>query len=308
MNQKNGYDLLYCPTDKSSLKLINGSLICKHCQKKYPIINGIVKIIPHLTSDLKLSIQKWDEFYQRELQSKAYDEEKDKYIKLHFKDVYRQINQYKHISDIVYLEIGCGPAFFLQEIAQNCKLLIGIDFCSSALKIAKLMLDKKRCKNYLLIQADILSMPIKDNVVDLIYGGGVIEHFRETQKCVNELYRVLKKKGVSFNTVPYLNLGTLTYRQIWGNIPNFPVLKQIAEFIHMKILRGKHMVFGYEMSFLRSTLKKIHEKAKFKKVVVNKFDVHLVFDFLPKQIRRPFIWLAKNIPLFWPMVKVVGTK
>ena len=151
-------------------------------------------------------------------------------------------------------------------------------------------------------------MPIKNNTVDLVYGGGVIEHFKDTGSCIDELYRVLKRSGVSFNTVPYLNIGSLTYRQVWGNIPNVPVLREVAEFIHIKLLGAKHMIFGYEMSFTKRTLFSIHKQSGFKKISVDKFQTTLSFEFIPKFFRPFFIYLADTSPLFWPMVKVIGTK
>ena len=186
-------------------------------------------------------------------------------------------------------------------------LIIGIDFCLSALKIAKKLLDKKGITNYLLIQGDILKMPLKNSSIDFIYGGGVIEHFKNTQSCINELFRVLKVNGVVMNSVPYLNIGSI-YRQIFGNIPNIIILKQIAEFIHIKLLNGKHMIFGYEMSFLATTLKKIYKKAGFNKISVNKFEFELAFDFVPNSLKKPFVWLANNSRFFWPMIKVVSKK
>ena len=119
------------------------------------------------------------------------------------------------------------------------------------------------------------------------------------------MYRVLKNGGVSFNTVPYL--GTL-YRQVWGNIPDLPVLKQLAEFIHIMLLRGKHMTFGYEMSFLPYRMKKVHRQAGFNEVKIDRFDVELVLEYIPGFMARPLAWLANNSRLFWPMMKVVGTK
>lgn len=300
--------ILACPSDEGNLTYSEGNIVCSTCGKKYTVQDGIVTIIPNLTPDIELSIEKWDEFYRKELSSNKFHEEHDRYMSIHFKDVYKQVNSVKQIKGGVYMEIGCGPGFFMQNIAKECELVIGIDFCPSALKIAKQMLEEKGIKNYLLIQGDILQMPLKSEAVDLIYGGGVIEHFEDTQTCVNELYRVLKKNGVSFNTVPYLNLGSLTYRQVWGNIPNFPVLKQLAEFIHIKLLKGKHMIFGYEMSFTANTLRRVHETAGFQNVQVERFDVAMVFEFLPSFIRPAMVWLARNSKLFWPMVKVYGSK
>lgn len=308
INQAISDRFLCCPKDKSHFDYSDNKLTCPTCDQTYEIHNGIVTIIPDLTPDIKLSIDKWDEFYRKELHSNKFHDEYDRYMNMHFKDVYRQVNEVKTIKNSVYMEIGCGPGFFMQKIAGECEFVIGIDFCPSALKIVKKMLDEKNITNYLLIQADILRMPIQNNRIDLIYGGGVIEHFEDTQKCIDELYRVLRTDGVSFNTVPYLNIGSLTYRQVWGNIPNMPVLKQLAELIHIKILKGKHMIFGYEMSFLASTLEKVHKRAGFRDIHVRQFDVKMVFEFLPAFARKPFMWLAAHSRLFWPMVKVYGKK
>jgi len=301
---------LCCLKCKSDLIEQDNFLVCKKCGEKYEIDEGIVRIIPNLTVDTELSINKWDGIYKRKLQNKNYYNDYKEYIKNYYQDTYSQLNNEKEINtEVIYLEIGCGPLFLGQLLASKVKLVIGIDFCPSALKIAKKMFEDKGIKNYLLIQGDILNMPVKSNAIDLIYGGGVIEHFKDTQKCVNELYRILKKNGVSFNTVPYLNIGSLTYRQFWGNIPNFPILKQMAEFIHIKLLKEKHMKFGYELSFLSSTLRDIHKKAGFKKVYIDRFKVKLVFNFIPtKFLKKICIKIANSNRLFWPMIKVIAQK
>lgn len=283
--------------------------VCRKCKSTYEVFDSqIVDMMPEVTPDIKLSVKKWNEFYEKQLVSGSYKREYELYKKNHLNDVICQIEKEFNYKSKVYLEIGCGPFFLGQNLASDCSFVIGVDFCSSALKIAKKMMDEKGIKNYLLIQGDVTNLPIKSSFVDLVYGGGVIEHFEDTQKCVNELYRVLRSDGVSFNTVPYLNVGSLTYRQVWGNIPNVPVLKQLAELVHIKILKEKHMIFGYEMSFLGGTLKKIHKKAGFKKTAVKNFEVKMSFDFIPKSLKTPFVWLAKSSRLFWPMVKVIAKK
>lgn len=300
---------LCCPKCLLDLTFADNFLLCSRCSAKYEINDGIVKMMPNLTKDQELSVKKWDEIYQRQLKNQSFYKEYDGYKKLYYKDTYGQLFREKKIDkDLIYLEIGCGLFFLGQGLAGEAKLIIGIDFCYSALKIAKKMMDEKGIANYLLIQGSVLNLPIANNQIDLIYGGGVIEHFKNTQQCVDEIYRVLKIDGVSFNTVPYLNIGSITYRQIWGNIPNAPIIKQITEFVHIKLLKKKYMIFGYEMSFLSYTLKRIHRRAGFKKIKIDKFNVKLAFDFIPLVIRKPLIWLASNSRLFWPMIKVIGQK
>jgi len=303
-SSKKYLDYLCCPSCKSNLYFLGNNLICESCQTTYEVADGIVKITSIFSKDIELSIEKWDEIYMKQLHSgdfyKAFNEYRQKY----FNSVYNQIFSEKKLDkNSVYLEIGCGTFFFGQAIAEKVGIIIGMDFCSSALKIAKKLLDEKGVTNYLLIQGDILKMPLKNSSVDFIYGGGVIEHFKNTQSCIDKLFIVLKEKGVVMNSVPYLNISSLTYRQLWGNIPNIIILKQIAEFVHIKLLKGKHMIFGYELSFLGKTLRKMHKRAGFKKIVVSKFEIELRLDSTPNFLKKPLIWLAGSCRFFWPMIE-----
>lgn len=304
--------ILICPSCKSTLQLIGEELRCSNntCMITFPVIDGIpIMITPQLAWDLKLTREKWEGLYKKQLENNEFEKLYQEYMSDHYENIYRQLSACKQIKDIVYLEIGCGQMFLGQAIAERCKLIVGIDVSLSALQIAKKMLDKKGITNYLLILGDIKRIPIKKNSIDLIYGGGVIEHFKGTQNIICEMYRILAKEGVSFNTIPYLNLGSLTYRQLWGNIPSFPVLKQLAELVHIKLLKSKYMKFGYELSFTANNISKLHKKAGFKKISVRKFDTKLMFDFIPFNFIKTYcIYLANNYRLFWPMIKVIAEK
>jgi len=287
-------------------------LICTNstCASSCIKIGNIYSFLENSTSDdVKLSIDKWDEFYNEKNKS-DYESHYKIYLQDNFDNVFNQISDYiRFDKNTVFLEIGCGPMYFARAVAAKCKTVVGIDFSLPALKTAQTMLDTHGITNYLLIHCDINKMALKNECVDIIYGGGVIEHFKDTFTAIKECARALKKDGICFNTVPMLNLGSLTYRQIWGNIPNFPVLRQIAEFVHIKLLKGKYMIFGYEFSFLPSTLKNLHKKARFKQVEVKEFPTKLMFEYIPiKPLRQFLIKLATSSPLFWPMVKVVARK
>lgn len=308
MKAGNIIDYICCPKCKSELKIKKNSLMCVNCASLYKTQDGIVKILPKLSYDTKLSIEKWEKKYKKMIKGKI-DCDYEDYLNLHAKNVIDQLKKEKIFSKkSVYLEIGCGPFFLGQILSKYFGLVIGIDFSGYSLKIANRMFKRKCINNFLLIQGNVLDLPIKSNTVDLVYGSGVIEHFTDTEKCIKELFRVLKTDGVCFNTVPLLNVGSLTYRQIWGNIPNIYLLKQIAEFVHVKLLKGKHMRFGYEMSFLKRTLINIHRRAGFSKVDVDRFNTNIELEYMPKPLRGMFAYLARNSSLFWPFVKVCAKK
>lgn len=277
--------------------------------KTCSLIGNIYSVLDSQEKDLDLSIHKWDKYYE-ELQKNRLEDSLYKYVAQDFPFVYPQLTETRALNrDQVFLEIGCGPMFLASQLADKVKLVIGVDISLKALLQAEKLMKTMAIENYLLIHGDIKNLPLVDSCVDLIYGGGVLEHFKDTSKAVSEMYRVLKPGGVAFNTVPRLNLGSLTYRQLWGSIPNFPVLRQIAEFIHIKVLKSKHMRFGYELSFLKSTLLKMHKRAGFRKVSVDRFKTRLVFAGVTNpKLRKVVLWAAENLSMFRPMLKVTAIK
>lgn len=308
---KNILGFICCPKCKSNPVLRKNNLYCRNCRKNYTILEENIIDMLHdgMTEDLRLSRKKWDELYKAELRNETYRKKKEEYTSKYLKDTLAQIfKHYKFQRGDTYLEIGCGPMFLGQELAKKGLNVIGIDFSLPALKIAKRMFKQGGIKNYLLILGDLNEMPIADGRIDLIYGGGVIEHFRNTERSIKEMYRVLKTGGVCFNTVPELNLGALTYRQSRGSIPDFPILKQMAEFLHIKLLRSRHMKFGYQLSFTKKRIKSLFKEAGFNQITVRNFKCYLPFEclrllFLKKLARR----MAK-LEFFNPMMFIAAQK
>lgn len=304
------YALLCCPNCQKELSHIKDGLKCSSCKKNYPIVNRVPDFSLAIEEkELRLSKQKWDKKYKED-SKKDITEELNFLDKKFFNMTWKQIEKTRKLrNNEIFMEVGCGTFYLGKHLANEGKTVVGIDMSMEALQLARKVFDKEKLKNYLLVCGNILNMPFKGDSFNLIYGGGVIEHFKDTKEALVELSRVLKKGGVSYNTVPYLNLGTLTYRQLWGNIPRFPVIEEIFTFIHTNLLKAKHMRFGYELSFTRKYLEDIHKKNGFQKATTGKFECTLDFEYIPfKPLRNIAIKLATNSSLFWPMIYVAGKK
>lgn len=255
--------------------------------------------------------QKWEKFYSKKFNQENLLNEYNLFKKYVLQDTLDQIlSIWKPKKEDVYLEIGCGPCFLGLEIAKITHAkVIGIDFSPTALKTAKYFFKREKIKNARFILGNITNIPLPDNSVNFVFGGGVIEHFENVQEIIDEIYRVLKKGGTTYNTVPLLNLGSLTYRQLWGNIPHIPIIRKIFEFVHIKMLRAKHLRFGYELSFLPSSLVKMHKKAGFRKMEVGKFKVSLIFEYLCFSfIRKIASYISNSSMLFWPVIYISARK
>lgn len=309
MNKKL-YHLLCCPNCKGKFLQTKNRFTCRKCHKNYPLQDGIPDFSLIIQEkEMKLSQTKWNEKYKQE-SKKNISKELDLLDKKFFKSTWDQIvQQHNFKKSDIFLEIGCGTFYLGRALARKGVTVIGIDMSMEALKLAQSVFKKEKIKNYLLVCGNILNMPFKENVFGFIYGAGVIEHFKNSLDSIKELHRVLKKGGVVYNTVPYLNLGSLTYRQVWGNIPRLPILEDLYAFFHMKILGASHMRFGYELSFTQSYLKKIHKKLGFSEVNTGQFNCTLDFDYLKNQhLKKLAIYLAVHSPLFWPMIYVAAKK
>ncbi len=134
-----------------------------------------------------------------------------------------------------------------------------------------------------------------------------LEYVKDTQKALHESFRVLKPNGKIVAILPVVSLTTLSYHQLRGDIPNVPVLRNIMEFVHITVLKGKYMHYGYEQSFTVQSLRNSFAKAGF---IVNKidfFDTNYSLEFIPSTIRTH----AKNLlrhKIFWPLVYVEAVK
>ncbi len=93
------------------------------------------------------------------------------------------------------LEIGVGFGCDHSQIAsQKPKSLIGIDLTDRAIFNTKIRLKTLKLKTFLKIDnAEQLSF--KDESFDFVYSWGVLHHSPDTQKCFNEVHRVLRPGG-----------------------------------------------------------------------------------------------------------------
>jgi len=103
------------------------------------------------------------------------------------------------------LEAGCGYGQWVIALHQLGFNIKGVDIAKNTLKRIKKFYPPADVKI-----ADVESLPFKDGGFDVYLSFGVIEHFEKgPRKVLNEAKRVLKKNGLLYLTVPYLNIPRL---------------------------------------------------------------------------------------------------
>jgi SAM-dependent methyltransferase len=154
----------------------------------------------------------------------------------------------------------------------------------------------------------MLNPPFKRCSFDHIFAGGSLEHFRDTKTSSRKIYELVKPTGKFTATVPCVSLSTLPQGLLTGNLPDVPILREIYTLIHVKMLKGKHMMFGYEKSFTAKSITNLFREVGFRDIQIGLYDVEYTLKFFPyKPIKRLVRRLIRIRP-FWPAIYVCGRK
>ena len=100
------------------------------------------------------------------------------------------------------LDLGCGTGRHTRHLSEQGFQVYGCDASENALQIAREILPRIQ-----FAQCDMTSLPYEDEFFDGIVSNAVIQHgeIASVKKGISEMYRVLRKGGVLFVTVPSTN-------------------------------------------------------------------------------------------------------
>jgi SAM-dependent methyltransferase len=182
----------------------------------------------------------------------------------------------------------------LKHVVKEGATVYGIDISPFITRQAFLSFNHSENRPRMMT-ADIRKLPYKDNTFDYIYSMGTVEHFPETEKAIQELYRVLKQGGTAIIGVP--NKHDL-------------FLRPLLVFVMQKL---RLYSFGYEKSFSKKELRRMLEKANFEVEgyesllfmpgILRILDIFLFLHMKPltklsKILLAPFVFLYNRFPFF----------
>lgn len=90
------------------------------------------------------------------------------------------------------LEAGCGAGRFTEVLLQKGASLVSSDLSEAVEVNAE---NFPISEKHLVIQADINNMPFADESFDVVVCVGVIQHTPDSEKTIEDLYKLVKKGG-----------------------------------------------------------------------------------------------------------------
>lgn len=192
-------EFLICPQCKNNLLFENELfLLCKSCQEKYPVKDGIPIFLKAEQQE-----QERERIFRDSLRYDSFlTDEKDvikEVAKHHSISVMRQRAESfisKFSASEWVADIGTGFSWHWKNNNPNGCFIFGVDFSIVNLRVAQRFLRDK--DNVLLICADAASLPVKDNSISGIWSVQVFQHFPEAifKRAKQEVQRILKDKFI----------------------------------------------------------------------------------------------------------------
>ena len=93
------------------------------------------------------------------------------------------------------LDFGCGPGYYLPELAKRAKAVIAVDISPEMLAKAQAKIAKTKSKNVQFLQTDGKNVQLPDGSVDKIMLVTVYHEIGENEAALREFQRVLKADG-----------------------------------------------------------------------------------------------------------------
>jgi ubiquinone/menaquinone biosynthesis C-methylase UbiE len=161
------------------------------------------------------------------------------------------------INDKQVLDVGCGRGLLHKIIGKNVSYF-GIDFAGEFLKNDNWLGFSSAHR----IVASADKLPLRDNSFQVIVCSEVLEHlpYDLPEKCLSEIFRILKKHGV-----------------LIVSTPNFAHFTNRLYFLARGHIRGMNDIRHVKF-FTKTDLKKLLKLAGFKFVERHAFDIILGSD------------------------------
>lgn len=119
---------------------------------------------------------------------------------LRIKKIERYLSRYAKSRQKKFslLDVGCGDGYIGQKLSKIGYDVYGLDLSKKLVGLAEKSGVKAKVgdasKNF----------PFKNNFFDVVFAGEIIEHLFDTRAFLNEIYRVLRPKGLFVVTTPNL--------------------------------------------------------------------------------------------------------
>jgi len=190
---------------------------------------------------------------EKNFHNKLQSKNKGRFENIFYKAIYNSSEDFftyleDNAKNSEILDYGCGIGSFIEKVIKyNPKKIIGIDISEISINKAKKKSEELKINvDYRVDNCEKTSFD--NNSFDIVYGTGILHHL-QIDKCLDEIYRILKSNGnlifiEPLGTNPIINL----YRKLTPNSRSkdeHPLVNQDFKYIKKKFIDTKIKYYGF---------------------------------------------------------------
>ena len=156
------------------------------------------------------------------------------------------------------LDLGCGSGMFLPAIYQRARDIHAVDTSPTLLGQAQGLVAARGLSGIVVREANAEQLPYADSHFDALIAVDVLHHFERFNRCLEEMWRVVKPGGTLIifepnKLNPLLALGCLLDRNEWGLLAlGRPALyrRKLSPLFSIQSLRPNGLIIGPDWTWV----------------------------------------------------------
>ena len=192
------------------------------------------------------------------------------------------------IKDKKVLEFGCGSGYGSHIISNECKHITAVDISEDAISYAKQNYKNENLEFQQIHNIEHSKMNFENNSFDVVISFQVIEHISDSMAYINELYRVLKNKGIIIIVTPDRVSRLFSFQKPWNM---FHVKEFDMTGLSRLVSKRFNVLNTHFMTARKDLIAMEMKRTKRLRLLMLPFTLF----FIPEKIRILFIAFAKKI-------------
>ena len=209
---------LQCPQCRGSVGPGSEAYVCEGCRARYPLSQGVLRMLPSLGRDEEQVRWAFD-FEHRRYQSAKYLRITPKLVEDWLADVQLSREQFKGLT---VLDAGCGSGRWSYALASLGAKVVAVDFSDAAVEETRRVTDGVGEVD--VIQSSLFTLPFRPEQFDFAVSWGVLHHTPNTARAFHTIAPLVRPAGrlhvmIYERRSPIKVVGTELLRMILRRLP-----------------------------------------------------------------------------------------